>query len=73
MGLGRICDRCGAFYIPEARTIEYGRGQSGSRVNGLMLNDRGWNQNNTNRGEIDLCPACLTSFAKWISMDDHKE
>lgn len=73
MGLGRICDRCGAFYIPEARTIEYGRDQRGNRVNGLMLNDRGWNQSNTNRGEIDLCPACLTSFAKWISMDDHKE
>lgn len=73
MALGRICDRCGAFYIPEARTIEYGKGQSGSQVNGIMLNRRDWDQKNDNRGTIDLCPACLTSFARWISMNDHKE
>ena len=73
MALGRICDRCGAFYIPESRTIEYGKGQSGSNVNSIALNHRSWDQSDANKGVIDLCPACLTSFAKWISMDDHKE
>lgn len=67
MALGRKCDRCGAFYLPETNVI------NSEEFNAFMPFNRDLRNKLYSNRIYDLCPDCLDSFIKWLNNDNQKE